>query len=127
MFQLGTSDVYYNGRLIHPVNSASKADSRSETWLMTEIKELQLDNKREHLIAVRYENHNQEDLTTLNFDAGFIIKLFPLGETINKLLSDAKRYTFNQTFFSMVPFILFLLHFFLYVFYPGQSKIYFIP
>lgn len=122
MFQLGTSDVYYNGRLIHPVNSASKADSRSETWLMTEIKELQLDNKREHLIAVRYENHNQEDLTTLNFDAGFIIKLFPLEETINKLLSDAKRYTFNQTFFSMVPFILFLLHFFLYVFYPGQRQ-----
>ena len=122
LFQLGRSDVYYNGRLIHPVNTASKADSRSETWLMTEIKELQLDRKREHLIAVRYENHDQKNLTTLNFDAGFIMRLFPLEETINKLLSDTKRYTFNQTFFSLVPFILFILHFFLYVFYPGQRQ-----
>ena len=122
LFQLGRSDVYYNGKLIHPVNSASKADSRSETWLMTEIKELQLDRQREHLIAVRYENHDQEELTNLNFDAGFIIKLFPIEETINKLLTDAKRYTFNQTFFSMVPFVLFILHFFLYVFYPGQRQ-----
>ncbi len=120
--QLGASEIYYNGKLLY-ING--EVGDSGETFKPSQVriwKEIKIDPEPEQVIAVRYANYNWKKQGELGFAPGFIVLLKDIN-SIFSLVQENTRITANhQMIFTLIPLILFVLHFFIFTFNPTQKE-----
>jgi serine phosphatase RsbU (regulator of sigma subunit) len=120
--QLGASEIYYNGKLLFSSGSlGTSAESfhplQNRKWI-----EFHIDPQYEQLLAVRYANYKWKEQIDLGFTPGFAVYIKDMNTILNGLQENLRSNVIHQVTFTLVPLILFLLHLFLFSFYPKQRQ-----
>ena len=114
VWDLGSISIWYNGRLIFSDEGNGDAN-------MPVVFNLKFAQQRNHLLSVRYSNNDIADFRNSRFNTGFAILLMNTESAYQALAENTRFLTFNKTLFSVVPAVLIMIHFFLFVFYPEQK------
>lgn len=114
VWDLGEIAIWYNGRLIFSDDGNGDAN-------MPVVFNLRFDQVRNHLLSVRYRNNDIEEFRNSRFNTGFAILLMNTEPAYRAVAENTRFLTFNKTLFSVVPAVLIMIHFFLFVFYPEQK------
>jgi len=114
LWDLGNITIWYNGRQIF--SDKEEGDQKKPT-----VFNLRFDKWREHLLSVRYENHDIARFVNSKFNTGFAISLMNTRTAFLTVADTTRMMAINKTLFSVVPAVLIMIHLFLFVFYPGQK------
>jgi serine phosphatase RsbU (regulator of sigma subunit) len=120
--QFGASEIYYNGRLIFKcgvlgTSAESFRPLQNRKWM-----DLRIDPRYEQLIAVRYSNYKWKEQMDLGFTPGFVVYLKDMQTMLFRIQENLRSDITHQITFTLVPLILFMLHLFLFGFYPKQKQ-----
>jgi serine phosphatase RsbU (regulator of sigma subunit) len=120
--QLGASEIFYNGKLLFSCGTVGRsADSfkplQNRKWI-----EFRIDPRYKQLFAVRYANYKWKEQRDLGFTPGFALYMKDLSTILNRLQENLSSYLTHQIAFTLIPLILFMLHLFLFAFYPKQRQ-----
>lgn len=121
ILHLGASEIYYNGRLLYRFGTVHGTPSLAKPVSMSWWQEIKFDPRRDHVLAVRYANHDWKKLSIMGYQTGFIILLADANRAFQQtgvLRENAVR----QTIFIIVPLVLFFLHLSLYSFSAKQRR-----
>lgn len=110
MQQLGSSEIYYNGKLLF----------RSPTP-KTDWQKFTFEPKAHQVIAVKYVNSRAKTEKDIGLEPGFSIVITDLKEVFNSI-NDMRSRTVHQMVFTLIPVILSFLHLFLYFFLRKQKQ-----
>jgi serine phosphatase RsbU (regulator of sigma subunit) len=120
--QLGSSQIYYNGRLLYTFGEIGNSPESFKPSQVRVWKELQIDPRPEQVFAVRYANYNWKEQRELRFSPGFLINLKDINTTFQQIPQNVRNASYHQMIFTLIPLILFFLHVFIYVFNPKQKE-----
>ncbi|MDP4115892.1 MAG: SpoIIE family protein phosphatase, partial [Bacteroidota bacterium] len=118
--QTGASEVYLNGKEIISIGKIGKngSDSKYQTdpsWHM-----ITLGNGYRQVLAVRFANYDISEFNKLEYPGGFLITVGPAKNILeSKHLIELKV---SDVIFTVVPFVLALLHFVMFIFYPRNKQ-----
>ncbi len=121
MYELGASEIYYDGKLIYSFGKIGNSESDFTPSAKSIWQEIKLDAKPDQIIAVRYANYNWKTESELGYSPGFAILLMNLNSAFNTM-NDVRSNTIHQMVFTLIPLILFSLHFFLFIFFRKQKQ-----
>jgi signal transduction histidine kinase len=118
--QIGAADIYVDGKLLYSVGKVAGSSEEEETRMVLQPMPIviQFDDKKDHVIAVRYSNFRAAGAHRFGYPAGFDILLQGWHEGLDHQLALLKRATGVQMFFVGVPLAFALLHLLLFFFHP---------
>ena len=120
--QFGASEIYYNGKLLFSCGIVGTSAESFKPLQNRKWMEFLVDPKFNQLFAVRYANYNWKKQRDLGFTPGFAVYIKDLRTILNRLQENLRSNVAHQITFSLVPLILFMLHIFLFSFYPKQRQ-----
>ena len=113
--QAGASNIYLDGTLIYSLGE------QNDDWTGLP-KVLTFDEKKKHVIAVRYSNLTVNKFHRAGWDAGFVLRL----GNVNRMAEDRIRYERPligfQWSFTSLSLAIGLLHLILFAFFPGLRQ-----
>ena len=122
MFQYGASELYLNGELLYTTGKVGTSKSEERAYWERNPRTFVFPDQVEHLIAVRFSNFSAQEFLQLMPQAGFGVSLSELNarieQRVNKLATQKNFYIF----FTMLPFVLGVLHFLLFAFYSRAKE-----
>ncbi len=127
----GACEVYFDGKLMKKIGvvAQKKADYRSGYSLRTTMVPLSLNNKAEHVIAIRLTKFHEEQRTGIVFNADFHERSF--GSSLyDSDLAIARESDFHQyaimLIFSTIFGVLGLFHLVLFIYYhKNRANLYY--
>jgi signal transduction histidine kinase len=128
---LGASQIYVNGSLVNGFGTVSATGADEEdTYHVTDIAAfpLELPSESVSVIAVRYSDHEIEQLHQYGGMLGFEMALTPRSERDQTVAAGIRRAATEQAVFTTIPAAFALLHLLLFLFYPAvrQNLYYFL-
>ena len=119
---LGASQIYYNGGLLYSFGEiGTSAESfkpvQNRLW-----KEIEIEPKHEQLIAIRYANYNWKEHKNFGFPLGFTLYLKDINTIFQLARESILEISNHQMVFTLIPLILFFLHFFIFSFNTKQKE-----
>jgi signal transduction histidine kinase len=123
--QLGASEIYLDGKLLYTfgkVSSEASTEIQEGRWIQPALA-ITFEDDKNHLIAVRYSNH-QLELARRFFELtdGFRLYFGDYQKNSMSIWNVVLTSTSYQMFFTGLPLAFCLLHFLLFVFYPKQKE-----
>jgi serine phosphatase RsbU (regulator of sigma subunit) len=120
--QIGASEVYYNGKLLFSfgvlgTSAESFIPLQNRKWM-----EFRIDPRYKQLFAVRYANYKWKEQEDRGFTPGFAIYIQDMSAILYNIQENLRSIVTYQITFTLVPLILFMLHLFLFAFYPKQKQ-----
>jgi signal transduction histidine kinase len=126
--QIGASEIYLNGILVHSKGKVGKT-RESEEVIIDEFGIpliVSFDKPSGNILAVRFSNHKLKEIIKEKGVSGFALTVMNPGNYLswfNRIGMMVKRY---QIFFTSAALAIALIHFFLFVFYPkAKENLYF--
>ena len=122
---LGAPQIYVNGSLVNGFGTVSAAgDDDEETYHVSDIAAfpLELLSEAESVIAVRYSDHEIEQLHQYDGMLGFEMALTPRLDGDQTLAAGIRRAATEQAVFTTIPAAFALLHLLLFLFYPAARQ-----
>ncbi len=121
----GAAELYINGNLVDRLGSVSRFAENSISELDHFPQIIQFSDTTEHIISVRYSNHNIAGFNKIDLSGGFELTIFDYESYLNS--EDQKSRT-NTHIITIIAFLasLGIVHLLLLIFYPaGQRNFYF--
>lgn len=117
--QRGASEIYLDGELLYAVGSIGATPEETEIQLQRTHVVFSLDERDDHVLAVRYAVHNVDAYHQVGLMAGFYLDLVANVNTLTAAREVTRwHYARFQLFFTGVFITFALLHLILFVFYP---------
>ncbi len=120
--QLGASEIYFNGKFHSSYGIVSDDINQNKSVQNRIWKILDLENKSHQVIAIRYASYDFQNINSRSFDAGFIIFLKDIDKQLIELHTTYRSRTIYHMVFTIVPFVLALIHFMIFIFYPKEKQ-----
>jgi len=122
--QIGASEIYLNGILVHSMGKIGKTRD-SEKIIINEFgipPIVSFDRQSGNVLAVRISNHRLGEIIKEKGVSGFMLTVLKPGNYLswyNRMAILVKRY---QIFFASAALAIALIHFFLFAFYPKTRE-----
>jgi serine phosphatase RsbU (regulator of sigma subunit) len=113
--QAGHSDIYLDGNLIYTFGE------HINEWIGIP-KVITFDEKKRHVIAVRFTNTSVQKYHKTMFSAGFYLHLGNLNRMTDNTIKRERTFLGFQVFFTTFPLAIALLHLFLFSFFPALRQ-----
>ncbi len=121
-FQAGASEVYLDGKFLYAFGSVGRSSPEETANRDRDPKVLMFPPGEDHLIAVRFSNHDSERFTRLGIAGGFNMYLGTLNRTVGDRVQAVWETSMTEMIFTSVTAVLALFHLFLFIFYPRMRE-----
>jgi len=118
----GASEVYLNGQLLYKMGEVSIFEENFVPYQDSRPRPLVFTDTTEHVLAVRYANHDAELFNSYGFNAGFRFFIGDLDKQIRASLKQATTIPWAQMFYAGGLSAFSIIHFLLFAFYPGEKR-----
>jgi serine phosphatase RsbU (regulator of sigma subunit) len=118
MVQVGSSEVYLDGKLIGRFGPASVAAAQGVPAPPT----VTFSTRPQHVLAVRYTLADPGPFERLGLDLGFVLTLEEVGPVLASRQAAAQRRIAFQVALTVIPLLLGFLHLALFGFYPKARE-----
>ncbi len=127
MYQGGASEMYIDGRRVFHFGRVATSDSSEKPYWQRNPRSISFRKSGLHVLAIRYSNMNYNRFHDYEQEAGFNIAIHrDLTPQIDNRVEVVRTLSLYQMVFFVIPLILALIHFFLFVFYPkAREHLYF--
>lgn len=120
--QRGASEIYLNGKIIYTSGTIGTQDSGYFAKQTRGWKKFTFGNAPVQTLAMRYANYEWEKHRQLGKAPAFVIYLRNIDSAFKQTAESLKSFLYPQLIFTTIPFILFIVHLFLFAFYPKQRQ-----
>jgi serine phosphatase RsbU (regulator of sigma subunit) len=121
-FQAGASEIYVDGRLTYTFGNVGRSAGDETASRDRDPKGLLFPTGEDHLIAVRYSDHDWKTFTDLGIASGFNLFVGNLNRTVSDRVQAVWETSTTEMIFTSVSVVLALFHLFLYLFYPRMRE-----
>lgn len=118
----GASEIYLDGELLYAMGEVSIFEDDFVPYRDSRPRPFRVTNTGEHVLAVRYANHEAYKFNEYGFTAGFRFLIGDLNYHINASISEAESTPLNLMFFAGGLLAFTIIHFLLFVFYPSEKR-----
>lgn len=118
----GASEIYLDGELIYKLGTVSGIEDNFEPYHDSRPRPIVFPDTTEHLLAIRYANHDAQVFNDYGFNAGFRFLFGDLNFHIDDTLEEATTTPWAQMFYAGVLLAFTIIHFLLFAFYPGEKR-----
>src|ERR1035437_4083372 len=120
--QFGASEIYYNGKLFFSCGFVGTSTESFKPLQNRKWMEFRIDPQYKQLFAVRYANYKWKEQEDRGFTPGFALYIKDMNTILYSIQENLRSIVTNQITFTLIPLILFMLHLFLFGFYPKQRQ-----
>lgn len=118
---LGASEVYLNGNLLFKtgvIQDGKLVEGRQRrNWSI-----LTFDKLEHQVLAVRYANYPPDFYNLTGYDPGFSVSIINIGTLLSKGVGTNLGTSSYQIVFTLIPLVLAIIHFLLYIFYRKNRQ-----
>ncbi|MFH5832374.1 SpoIIE family protein phosphatase [Halalkalibaculum sp. DA3122] len=118
----GASQIFLDGELLYSLGEVSVFEEDFVPHRDTSPRPIRFADTTEHMLAVRYANHNAAQFNEYGFTAGFRFLLGDLNYHINSQLEEVETTPLNLMFFGGSLLAFTIIHFLLFLFYPAEKR-----
>lgn len=118
----GASEIYLNGKKLYSLGHISTSVEEFEAYHDQRPRPFILTDTTGHLLAVRFANLDAPEYNEYGFNAGFRLLVDDMDQTVEKRFEEATVTSWPQMFYSGILLAFTVIHFMLFVFYPGDKK-----
>ena len=118
----GASEVYHNGKKLFSFGRFSTDPHQYNAYTDSRPRVIYFNEPGNHVIAVRYANHDYETFINMTGYAGFRFLLAEWETQLEKSIKTSKERTIIHYFFLGGLLVFTFIHFLLYAFYPAGSR-----
>ena len=118
----GASDIFLDGELLYSLGQVSIFEEDFIPYRDFQPRPLYLPDTTEHVLAVRYANHNAEAFNEYGFDVGFRFLLGDLNYHISQSIEKTTSTPWAQMFYAGGLLAFTIIHFLLFAFYPAEKR-----
>jgi serine phosphatase RsbU (regulator of sigma subunit) len=122
MVEVGSSEVYLDGKLVARFGPATTGDWQAPTRADLRPATVVFSNGRDHVLAVRLTLPEPSSNSRLGLDLGFVLSLEEIPSALTERQASALRRTVFQVALTVVPLFLAFLHLGLFGFYPKARE-----
>jgi serine phosphatase RsbU (regulator of sigma subunit) len=118
----GAADIYLDGKFLYALGkvSSSKEDEIIDLDYMPKF--IQFGPGTDHVLAVRYSNHNADELSRYGVFVGFVTEIRDLNTAINDHAANVRDTSVHQFLFSAFILAFAVMHLLLFLFYPKAKE-----
>ncbi len=117
--QFGASELYLDGQLLYTLGQVGATAAETKLRMQRLYHVFSLDDRDEHVFALRYANHDAERFHRANNRAGFSLYIQTnVNETLRERRAESQSRRESWSFFIGLGGAIALLHLFLFAFYP---------
>lgn len=122
LHHFGASEMYLDGKLFLSLGKIGKDNETSTYFRSFNYRPIYFDSAGHHVIAIRYANFYTEEQKKLKINGGFSLLFRELYSGIDSK-GEALNFINNfQLVLAVIPTILFIFHFIMYVFNPKSKQ-----
>jgi len=118
----GASEIYLDGELLYMLGEVSIFEEDFVPYRDTRPRPIQFNDTTEHVLAVRYANHNAPKFNEYGFTSGFRFLIGDLNYHINATIEEIQTTPLNLMLYGGVLMAFTIIHFLLFVFYPSEKR-----
>lgn len=118
----GASEIYLDGKFLYEIGEVSKFKNKNIPYRDNRPRPLVIPDTSEHLLAVRYANHQAATFEDYGFSAGFRFLFGDLEYHIDSTLEKTMNTSWPQLFFAGGLVVFTVIHFLLFAFYPSEKR-----
>ena len=124
--QFGAAQIYLDGELLYAVGSVDPEPRATAPRLQRQPHLFSFDDSSEHVLAIRFANHNPEIYESVDKIAGFIVVLSAANPEVSRYAADERSLSAYQAFFTGLFAAFALLHLLFFAFYQqAEENLYF--
>lgn len=120
-YQTGTAEIYLNGNKLFETGRISENSIDSSSILEYPLA-IVFNRSLNNVISIRYSNKDLSAENEAGLIAGFSLEIGDLSKMINATSQYLSSTLLNKTVFIVIPLILAIIHFFLFVFDPKLKQ-----
>ncbi|MDX1672732.1 MAG: SpoIIE family protein phosphatase [Balneolaceae bacterium] len=118
----GASEIYLDGELLYRLGEVSIFEDDFVPHHDAQPRPITFRHTGEHLLAVRYSNHEAARFNNLGFTAGFRFIFGDLNYHIHNRIEQLESVPMKQMFYLGGLLAFTVIHFLLFVFYPSEKR-----
>ena len=118
----GASEIYLDGKLIYEIGDVSAFAENNKPYRDNRPRPLVISDTTEHVLAVRYANHDAATFNDYGFTAGFRFMIGELDHYIESTMHEMIHTPWSQLFFAGALVAFTVIHFLLFAFYPSEKR-----
>lgn len=118
----GAAEIYLDGKLLYNIGKVSASKEDEVISLDYTPKFIQFGPGTDHVLAVRYSNHNMDELSKRKIFGGFITEIRDLNTAITDHAANVRDTSVHQFLFSAFIFAFAIMHLLLFLFYPKAKE-----
>ena len=118
----GASEIYVDGELLYSLGEVSIFEENYSAYQDSRPRPIVFPDTSEHVLAVRFANHDAEMYNSYGFNAGFRFLIGDLDHQISNSLDRATTIPWAQMFYAGGLLAFTIIHFLLFAFYPGEKR-----
>lgn len=118
----GASEIFLDGKQLYKIGTVSMFKEDNVPYRDNRPRPLVIKDTTEHVLAVRFANHNAATFNDYGFTAGFRFLIGDLDYYIESTVQQMMHTPWSQLFFAggLVAFT--VIHFLLFAFYPSEKR-----
>lgn len=118
----GASEIYLDGKLLYEIGEVSIFKEDNIPYRDNRPRPLVISDTSEHVLAVRFANHNAATFNDYGFTAGFRFLIGELDYYIESTVNQMMHTPWSQLFFAGALVAFTIIHFLLFAFYPSEKR-----
>jgi serine phosphatase RsbU (regulator of sigma subunit) len=118
----GAAEIYLDGKLLYSIGKVSASKKDEIVYIDRKPKYIQFGPGKEHILAVRYSNHNADELSERVVLSGFDILLRELNSAVSDHIDEVRDVSVQQFLFAAFILAFAIMHFLLFIFYPKARE-----
>ena len=118
----GASEIYLDGNLLYEIGEVSIFKEDNIPYRDNRPRPLVISDTTEHVLAVRFANHNASTFNDYGFTAGFRFLIGELDHYIESTIDQMMQTPWAQLFFAGALVAFTIIHFLLFAFYPSEKR-----
>ncbi len=118
----GASEIYLDGKLLYEIGKVSIFKEDNKPYRDNRPRPLIISDTTEHVLAVRFANHNAATFNDYGFTAGFRFLIGELDYYVESTISQMMHTPWSQLFFAGALVAFTIIHFLLFAFYPSERR-----
>ncbi|MDX1619147.1 MAG: 7TM diverse intracellular signaling domain-containing protein, partial [Balneolaceae bacterium] len=118
----GASEIYLDGELLYSLGEVSIFEEDFVPYRDSRPRPIQFDDTTEHVLAVRYANHDAPEFNEYGFTSGFRFLIGDLNYHINATIDRLQTTPLNLMLYGGGLMAFTIIHFLLFVFYPTEKR-----
>lgn len=115
-FQSGASEIFINGIKVYSIGTIFPSATKEIPYRDNYPRPIDLRLGSENLISIRYSNHNLTYFHNQDYMGGFTLNIGNYNSMVNSTYKRIRYISIKEMVFMVVPAVLSILHFFLFLF-----------